>query len=353
MKSKITFTLDGQTIEVPAGSTLLEACRQAGSEVPTLCHDDRLHPYGGCRMCLVEMEGAPRLVPACKTQVQADMQVRSQSEKLERVRTTIAQMLLSEHTPGNGVQEDQLQSYAKKNKVEAPLRFASSAAWEDRNRFLGFDPQACILCDRCVRYCDEVMQCSALEHVGQGSQARIQPTNGQSFLDTSCELCGGCISTCPTGALYEKQAVDADGKVKARVEQTEKTRTVCTFCGVGCVLDVHTHQRQVVKISAEAGVGSNDGHLCNKGRFAWQFIHHPDRLQQPLLRNADGHLQAASWEQAYARIREGFTRIQNQYGSDSIGFLASSRCTNEDVYTLQKLARAVIGTNNVHSCAAT
>lgn len=343
----VSFELDGKTVEVEAGETLLAACRKTCSKVPTLCHDDRLDPYGGCRMCLVELEGAPRPVPACKTTASTGMKVTSQSPMLERVRRTMAEMLMTEHSSGNGVQVDGLEDCAKELGVGAmPIQFENPRTWEDRNRFLAFDPGACILCDRCVRYCDEVMQCTALEHVGQGSEAFIQPTDGASFLDTSCELCGGCISTCPTGALYEKQAT-------APISETESTRSVCTFCGVGCVLDVHTKDGKVVKISSEEGSGPNDGHLCNKGRFAWQFIHHKDRLTKPLVRNAQGELEETSWDIAYARVAEGFSSVKEKYGADSIGFLASSRCTNEDVYALQKLARSTIGTNNVHSCAAT
>ena len=350
----IRFELDGYSMEVAAGDTLLDACRTTGSEIPILCHDDRLDPYGGCRMCLVELEGSPRPVPACKTRVAQGMKVRSQSPMLERVRRTMAEMLMSEHASGNGIQPDELEACAIDLGVSPPpIHFDIARPWQDRNRFLGFDPGACILCDRCVRYCDEVMQCTALEHVGHGSEAFIQPTDGASFLDTSCELCGGCIGTCPTGALYEKQAMGANGKPIATIDQTEKTRTVCTFCGVGCVIDVHTKDGKVIKINAEAGVGPNDGHLCNKGRFAWQFIHHRDRLTRPLLRGEDGELHEASWDQAYARVRDGLLAVKEKYGADSIGFLASSRCTNEDVYALQKLARSAIGTNNVHSCAAT
>lgn len=350
----IRFSLDGKTVEVETGATLLDACRSACSEVPTLCHDDRLDPYGGCRMCLVELDGVPRPVPACKTLAGEGMTVVSQSPMLDRVRSTMAEMLMVEHTTGNGIQVDGLEECAASLGVIAPeLHFDISRTWDDRNRFLGFDPGACILCDRCVRYCDEVMQCTALEHVGQGSDAFIQPTDGKSFLDTDCELCGGCIGTCPTGALYEKQAMGKDGIPIATIDQTDKTRTVCTFCGVGCVIDVHTKDDRVVKINAEAGVGPNDGHLCNKGRFAWQFIHHKDRLTEPLLRGEDGELHPATWDQAYAAVRDGFEEVKRKYGSDSIGFLASSRCTNEDVFALQKLARSSIGTNNVHSCAAT
>jgi|FLOH01.1.fsa_nt_gi predicted molibdopterin-dependent oxidoreductase YjgC len=345
---KIHLNLDGQEMEVNPGTTLLDACRERGASVPTLCHEDRLEPFGGCRMCLVELDGAPRLVPACKTPASNGMVVRSASASLERVRGTIAEMLMAEHRPASGGRPDAMEKVAKRFQLGAPpIQFPLRDEYRDRNRFIGFDTNACILCNRCVRYCDEIMAVTALEHFGQGPNAIVQPTDGLSFLDTSCELCGGCISSCPTGALYEKEA---HGIAESACETT---RTVCTFCGVGCVIDLNTKDGAVVKVTAEVGVGPNDGHLCTKGRFAWQFIHHGDRLTEPLVRGEDGVLYVATWEEAYARVVEGLSKVKESYGPDSIGFLASSRCTNEDVYALQKLARSVMGTNNVHSCAAT
>ena len=239
--------------------------------------------------------------------------------------------------------------------VDEMLACSSRAAietWTDANRFIGYDPAQCIMCDRCVRYCDEIMQCNALEHVGQGSEAFIQPTQGESFLDTSCELCGGCVGTCPTEALYSKQSLEVFDKQSDEAPTT--TRTVCNYCGVGCIIDIETQGNTVIDIDAQTGVGPNDGHLCSKGRFAWQFINHPDRLTSPLIRNYDkGELEETSWENALAVAAQKLSAVKQQYGADGIAFLASSRCTNEDVYALQKLARSVIGTNSVHSCAAT
>jgi predicted molibdopterin-dependent oxidoreductase YjgC len=196
------------------------------------------------------------------------------------------------------------------------------------------------------------MQCSALEHVGQGIEAFIQPTQGQSFLDTTCELCGGCVSTCPTDALYSKQSLAALKENSADV--LASTRTVCNYCGVGCVIDIESQGDTIINIEAEQGVGPNDGHLCTKGRFAWQFVNHPQRLTQPLVRDPQsGELIETSWDKALAAAASKISEIKKEHGPDSLAFLASSRCTNEDVYSLQKLARAVVGTNNVHSCAAT
>lgn len=318
-----TLHLDGAEVAIEPGETILDLCRREGLEVPTLCHDDRLEPYGGCRTCLVDLEGAPRPVPACKTKAAAGMKLEASSKGIEAIRATMMDMFA-----------------ADKKKLIA----AGHTHFEDRNRFIGFNPSDCILCDRCVRYCDEVMQCNALEHVGQGDWGFIQPTDGKSFLDTDCELCGGCVSTCPTGALYDKQTTH---------EPDKSTRTVCTYCGVGCVIDLETFEGKVQKITAEVGVGPNNGDLCNKGKFAWEFIHHDERLTQPLIRGEDGKLHPTDWDTALKKVAAGLSEVKEKYGPDALGFLASSRCTNEDVYAIQKLARAVIGTNNVHSCAAT
>lgn len=362
--SRIRLSLNGKPVEADADATLLQAARAQGVDIPTLCHDDRLEPYGGCRMCLVDVEGAPRPVPACKTKCSADMKVQTHNDDLHRLRRTMLDMLLAEHYEDVGVKPNELQQMAAEHDCAVPsLKLGRRAAYDDRNQWIGFNPGACILCDRCVRYCDEVMQCSALEHVGQGVGAGVQPTDRQSFLDTTCELCGGCVSTCPTGALYEKQAVQEPlaqgecvplgGSTVVADEECEKTRSVCTYCGVGCVLDLNSKDGKVVKVTTDIGVGPNEGNLCNKGKFAFEFIHHPDRLTEPLVRGADGELHPASWEQALKRTADGLQAVKQQHGADALAFLASSRCTNEDVYTLQKLARVVIGTNNVHSCAAT
>jgi predicted molibdopterin-dependent oxidoreductase YjgC len=191
------------------------------------------------------------------------------------------------------------------------------------------------------------MLCSALTLTGKGAGGYIQPTGGASFLDTDCELCGGCVSTCPTGALYDKRALGTqDGKV-------DKTTTTCTYCGVGCQLDLHVEQNKIVKIGTKIGAPVSEGNLCVKGRFAFDFVDHPDRLTAPLVRNAGGELVEASWDDALDRVAEGLQGVSDRHGTQALAFLSSSRCTNEENYLLQKLGRGVMGTNSVHSCAAT
>ena len=218
---------------------------------------------------------------------------------------------------------------------------------------MGYTPDACILCNRCVRYTQEVMQCSALTFEGRGPHARIVPTHGHSWLDTECELCGGCLSVCPTGAIYEKFLEGAPAEHEQRARQGQ--------------VDVHVlrrrlpdrHQRRprdaerIVKITSDPSYVSNEGNLCVKGRFAFNFVHHPDRLTDPLVRGEDGELHPTTWDDALSVAAAGLKEVKDRHGPQSIGFLASARLTMEENFLIQKLARTAIGTNSVHSCEAT
>jgi predicted molibdopterin-dependent oxidoreductase YjgC len=217
---------------------------------------------------------------------------------------------------------------------------------------MGYDPDACILCARCVRYTQEVMMCSALSLEGRGPDARVVPTWGRSWLDTECELCGGCLSVCPTGSLYEKFV---EGAPAGHERALEKVKTTCTFCGVGCQVDLNVdpQTKLIVKVTSEPHYVSNDGNLCVKGRFAFNFVHHPDRLTEPLVRGQDGELHPTDWGTAIRRAADGLLGVKERHGPQAIGVLASARLTNEENYLIQKLARTGLGTNSVHSCEAT
>ena len=346
----VRLKLDGRDITARAGSTILEAMQAHQQSAPTLCHDPRLDPYGGCRMCVVEVEGMPRPVPSCATKISEGMEVRSSSEKIEAHRKTLTELLMMEHLggKGDGVGHDDLELLAREYDVEPIFKLKSHREpYEDRNEFIGLDPDNCILCNRCVRYCDEVMMCSALTLTAKGPEGHIQPTRGESFLDTDCELCGGCVSTCPTGALYDKRAIGT------RDEELEKTTTTCTYCGVGCQLELHSKDGEIKKVGTTIGAPVSEGNLCVKGRFAFDFVDHPDRLKVPLIRNESGELVEASWDEALDRCAEGLSGVKERHGAQALAFLTSSRCTNEENYLLQKVGRGVIGTNSVHSCAAT
>jgi predicted molibdopterin-dependent oxidoreductase YjgC len=203
-----------------------------------------------------------------------------------------------------------------------------------------------------VRYTQEVMQCSALSLEGRGPSARIVPTHGHSWLDTECELCGGCLSTCPTGAIYEKFL---EGSPAGHEADLQKVKSTCTFCGVGCQIDINVdpETQRIVKITSDPSYVSNEGDLCVKGRFAFNFVHHPDRLTEPLVRGEDGELHPATWEHALQAAAKGLKEVKERHGPQTIGVLASARLTMEENFLIQKLARTALQTHSVHSCEAT
>lgn len=349
----VEFTLDGRTVNAPEGELLVHAAARYGVAIPTLCHDDKLDPYGGCRMCVVAVEGSPRPLPACATRVAAGMVV-STNSSVPQFRKTLTEMLLAEHlNPNPGGRPNELIDMAEEFGAEAPfvLPDAKREAYEDRNVLMGYDPDACILCNRCVRYTQEVMQCAALSLEGRGPTARIVPTHGHSWLDTECELCGGCLSACPTGAIFEKFLEGTPTPERALT----KVKSTCTYCGVGCQVDLNVdpETQRIVKITSDPSYVSNDGNLCVKGRFAFNFVHHPDRLTDPLVRGEDGELHATTWENALRIAAEGLKEVKDRHGPQSLGVLASARLTMEENFLLQKLARTALDTNSIHSCEAT
>ncbi|NVB39047.1 (2Fe-2S)-binding protein [Pseudenhygromyxa sp. WMMC2535] len=358
-KKTITLTVDGREVEVEEGATLLDAARALDIHVPTLCMDDRVAPAGCCRMCLVEVEGQRRLHPSCAYPASEGLVVRTDSDRVDRHRKGLLSLYKADHRldvdgrpVSRGVHDrlaDYVDSYGTGPQlppIQAP-RLARDAQVE-QNPYIQFDPESCVVCGLCVRYCDEVEAVSAIALVGRGAGTTIGTADQRSLLDTSCELCGGCIAVCPTGAMTEKPSV-------TRLPQAAtKVRSTCNFCGVGCQLDLHVEGDEVVRVTSPApGTTVNDGNLCVKGRFSYEFIHHEDRLREPLIRGEDGELHPATWEQAMRRVAEGLTRVAQRHGADALGFVSSSRCTGEENYLMQKLSRAAFGTNNCHQCAAT
>ena len=356
MSEHFALTVDDRSVKCSPGDTLLDAARRLDIEVPTLCQDDRLDPMGSCRMCLVEIEGERRLQPSCSFRAAPGQVVRTDTPRLERHRRLLLSMYLADHElddeglpkqrgTGNKLRDHAL-TYGTGPTL--PSVAAPRLAREDRNPYVQFDPEACILCNLCVRYCDEVEAVSAITLAGRGPATTIGTADQRSLLDTTCELCGGCIDVCPTGAMTEKQAWGMDASLETKV------RTTCNFCGVGCQLNLHVRDEKVVRITAPPpGETVNDGNLCIKGRFSYEFIHHEDRLTQPLVRGEDGEMHPASWEEAIQRAAAGLLGVKQRHGADALGFVSSSRCTGEENYLMQKLSRAAFGTNNVHSCAAT
>jgi predicted molibdopterin-dependent oxidoreductase YjgC len=349
-----TLTLNGVACAVRPGETLLQVARRAGVVIPTLCHDDRLAPTGACRMCLVESSDSRRLVPACRHPASAGLQVQSESARVQRHRRALLALYAADHpeaaVPGSEL-ERWLRRYGVAEGVPA-LPQRRQGRPDDDNAFITFQPERCILCARCTRYCDEVEAVAAIALGHRGPETTIVTADQRGLLDTSCELCGGCVDTCPTGALVERGALARQHELA----QLAQVRTTCGYCGVGCQLDLSVDRAAgaIVRVqSPPPGTTTNDGNLCVKGRFATGFVGHPERLTAPLVRDADGALRPTDWETALDRTFALLDGVRRRHGSDALGFISSSRATNAENYLVQKLARAGFGSNNIHQCAAT
>jgi NADH dehydrogenase/NADH:ubiquinone oxidoreductase subunit G len=348
----VTLTINGREVKAAPGDTILRAARSAGVRIPTLCHDERLEPYGACRMCLVEVEGARGAMPACATKVNDGMVIETDTEKIHKLRKFVLELLLSNHPLDCPVCEAagdcRLQDYAYQYEVNmspwgwTPLEFES----RDDHPNVARNPNRCILCGRCVRICRDVMGIGCWGFTNRGYDTIIDTPYNLPLQDVGCVSCGQCISTCPVGALNMKRS-----RYAARHWQTEKTATICSYCGVGCEIIAHTFRNKLVRVTSRVGRGVNDGNLCVKGRFGHDYVNSPDRLTVPLVRDEQGSLVPSTWEVALDRIEESFTRVKAESGRHGFAVLASAKCTNEENYLIQKFARGVLGTNNVDHCA--
>lgn len=346
----VTLTIDGRQICVPAGTTVLEAARQAGIFIPTLCHDPELSLWGGCRLCVVEIEKMRNLPASCVTTVAEGMVVRTDSPAVIEARRTILELLLANHpqdclTCGrNG--DCRLQDYAYLYGVRGDAFAGEKHDYplEDDNPFIVRDLNKCILCGKCVRACAEIQGKNVVDFAYRGFSTRVAPALDTTLAGSECVFCGNCVAVCPVGALQEKKL-----RASARAWEVQKVRTTCPYCGTGCNFDLNVKDGKVVGVTSCDG-DVNGRALCVKGRFGFGFIHHPDRLTRPLIKK-NGVFAEASWEEAIGLVAEKLGRIKTQHGPDALAVLSSARCTNEENYLMNKLARAVFGTNNIDHCA--
>ncbi len=342
--SMITVTVDGKKVEVPAGSTILEAANAAGARVPTLCHDNKLHPFGACRICLVEVEGTPRkFTPSCTTPAMDNMVVRTTSPALTEARRMVLELLLIKHPLDCPVcdkaGECRLQDLTHEYGL-GPSRFDAEKGYlppDYESSIIERNISRCILCGKCVRICDEQNGVGEWAFTRRGTRARIS-TDFDRPLD--CEFCGECVEICPVGALTTRQF-----KFKARSWNLEGTRSVCNYCGCGCGITYETRDGKIMRVGP-----ATENYLCAKGRFGWDAVHSNERLTTPKMR-VGGELVDCTWDEALSVIATNLNVIRSKRGPESIGGLGSVRTTNEDSYVFQKFMRSVIGTNNVDMLA--
>ncbi len=350
----LNLTIDGKEIQVPRGTMLIDACRQAGADIPTFCYDPDLRLAGSCRMCVVEAKGRRNLLASCVTPAENGMVIETESPDVIEARQVILELLLARHKLECHVCEKdgdcRLQDYCYRYGVKES-RFAGEGPHffkDDPNPFIERDYDKCIMCTRCVRACEEITGARAINVEHRGHHARIAAAFNGNLEDSPCVFCGQCVMVCPVGALNSKVSAG-----KGKSYQVDKVATTCSYCGTGCTLELNVKDDRVVGVSSirdEEKSPVNKGALCVKGRFGWDFVNSPQRLTTPLIRE-NGELRPASWDEALDFAARKLMEIKGKDGADSIALFSSARMTNEENYLAQKLMRAAIGSNNVDHCA--
>jgi len=347
----IELEINGETVEGEQGDTVLEVARKNGIDIPTLCQMDQIEPSGACRMCLAELEDSGELITSCTHPASNGMKVETENERLHDLRKLNLELQLTNTDVDLDCTGDEtrceLANLVREYDLD-PDRFGGerrSHPKMDDNPFFELDHDKCILCGRCVRVCDEIRERSAIELVERGFQTKVAPPLDESLTEGTCQFCGQCVDACPSGALTSNMRID-----KGNPNDVESTSTVCTYCGVGCRMDVKTRDGEVVDVAPDPEAPANDIRLCSKGRFGFDFVNREDRLTEPLIKE-DGEFREASWEEALDLVSEKLGGIKEEYGPDAIAGLSSATCTNEENYLFQKFMRATIGTNSVDHCA--
>jgi formate dehydrogenase major subunit len=349
----VTLTIDGHSVTVPTGTTVMRAAAEAGLAIPRLCATDSLKSFGSCRLCLVEIDGARGTPASCTTPAAEGMIVRTRSDQVDRLRRNVMELYLTDHPADCSACADgdcEMRAMADAvglDKVRyGPGENHLCSAIDSSNPYFDFDPAKCIVCSRCVRACDEVQGTFALSIDGRGFASKVAAgLPSDDFLTSECVSCGACVQSCPTGALQER-AVKQIGMPESA------TITTCAYCGVGCTFRAETKGEQLVRMVPWKDGLANRGHSCVKGRFAWGYANHKERITKPMIRTAiDQPWREVSWEEAFGYAASELKRIQGKYGRLAIGGITSSRCTNEETFLVQKLVRAGFRNNNVDTCA--
>lgn len=349
----IKLTIDGREVIAEEGKSILLIARDEGIDIPTLCYDKDLSVFGGCRLCVVEVEGFNNLVASCSVTASEGMVVQTESKRVVEARKTILSLLLENH-PNDCLTCQKagdcgLQEYSYRYGVRFPEDGGERKQYpiESLNPVMERDQSKCILCGKCVRVCNEVQCTTAIDFIGRGFGSKIATGFDLPIDDKNCRLCGQCITMCPTGAIINKQF-----KGVRPFEPIKKTRTTCPFCGTGCNFDINSQGGKVIGVTPADDAPVNGRSLCVKGRYHLDLVTSEDRLTKPLIRK-DGVLVESSWEEAMALTISKLKGIKEEFGPDAIAGLSSARCVNEDNFVFQKMMRAAIGTNNVDHCART
>jgi predicted molibdopterin-dependent oxidoreductase YjgC len=381
----VTLTINGKAVTALEGSTILEAARSAGISIPSLCHHPDLTDVGACRMCVVSVERARGLQTACTTPVAEGMVVDTESSEARETRRFVLEMLLTDHPNDcmtcevNG--DCELQDLVYDYNVIWPEHNGTRHDYDfdpDPNPFVLIDRDKCILCGRCIRACSEIQNRDVWSFAHRGFKSKLVAGADQLMLDAHCESCGQCVAYCPVGALYDKMSLGL-----GRPNQVDKVRTTCSYCGVGCNFDLNVRDKKIVRVTSTPEAAVNGMALCVKGRYGYDYVHHPDRLTRPLVRArwlddveqrvADGDWEVAGtpdqqtssdngaikpdafvetdWDTALGVVARKFTTVKEESGGDAFALLASAKCTNEENFLFNKFTRQILATNSIDHCA--